>query len=913
LFEANGYRIPSEIGTLDLTEFEQLAASAKTADDSTAVVLLRQALELWRGPALADVTPELAQLAGPALAERHLAIVERWAELELNLGRHKQIVGELRALVAEHPARERLRELLMRALACSGERSDALAVYEEGRRWLADELSIDPGADLQRLHESILRDDLQASPQPPCSLPHDVRDFSGRSQETDRIVTASVPAVNSTAMVIVAVNGMAGVGKTALAVHAAHLLANRFPDGQLFIDLHGHAADREPREPATALDSLLRLINVPPEEIPIEMAARAARWRNETAGRRLLVVLDDATGAAQIRPLLPGTAGCMVLVTSRNRIAGIDGADILSLDTLGPADAKHLFAHVAGARVAQSGDVDRVIGQCGHLPLAIRIAAARLANRPAWSVGDLAARLGREDRCLAELTVEERSVASVFALSYRNLTTAQRRLYRLLGLHPGTDTDTDAAAALAGLGRGETECLLEDLLDANLLMQQHPGRYRFHDLIRQHAIAMAIADEPAVDRDLAIGRALDFYLHTSAIAMAVFDPTEPRVEPDIDHVPLDVPELRDAEAGARWLEQERPNLVHAIHSSRGLHAWQLPHLIRDFLHHQAYYADWVSTHEHARDVTRRLGDDRAEAITMLGLGFVYHRLGRAEDAIGCYRRAIDLGDALDKAQYATGVNNLGYVYWTHGRFREALALHRQARSLFAAAGHLGGEAYTLFCIGHVLAVLGEHDEVIANYQRSLELNRRAGRRYGEAVLHTELGTAYARVGLLEDARRHLRRSLRLSREIRFRWGELGALRGLGRLHSRTSRYTDALTCYQQALQLAESINDWNHQPGMLNELGRTHRAIGDPAPSLACHQRALLLARSVNSQLDIARALEAIGTLADDRGDIDTARDHWQQALNIYTRLDLPTADRVRALLDGQPTQGIGKRTASQP
>jgi DNA-binding SARP family transcriptional activator len=591
-----GYLLDVDPDEVDVLRFRRLAAEAGSLPDPVkSQEMLGAALRLWRGEPLEGLRSEaLHRDVGAVLDEERLTAIQRRIDLDLAAGRYGELVAELRELTRRWPTRETLWRQFVTALSGAGRPADALDAYHEVRDLLREQLGVDPSEELQDLYHRVLAGApgaggtvsaaggvrVRAEPGgagPVMSraaggwrarndLPGDAADFTGRDRELRELV-GGLAGRGETAqtVVIAAVDGMAGVGKTALAVHAARLVADRYPDGQLFIDLHGHTPGRDPADPAAALGSLLRAIGVPGEQIPGTLERRAGLWRAELAGRRVLVLLDNAASAAQVRPLIPGGTGCLALVTSRRRLASLDAARMLSLDVLPPGDALALFAAVAGGgrAAAEPGPADEVLRLCGYLPLAIRICGARLAARPAWTVGYLAGRLGDQRRRLAEMATADRSVAAALSVSYQQLNPGEQRLFRLLGLHPGPDFDAYLAAALASMTLAGAGQVLEDLVDAHLLEQPAPGRYRFHDLLRDHAQAAARQAETSAARSDAIGRELDYYLQVAHEASAILRPGRLRPAPDLAHPPARTPRLAGQAGALSWCESEHANLMSA--------------------------------------------------------------------------------------------------------------------------------------------------------------------------------------------------------------------------------------------------------------------------------------------------------------------------------------------------------------
>jgi DNA-binding SARP family transcriptional activator len=525
-----GYAIELGDDELDLLAFEnhcrRAGAALRCADNAQASASGALALSLSRGEPLSDVPSQLLRDSlVPQLERQRVQVTEDWIEAELRLGRHEPVLEQLRYLTARYPLRERFHAQLMLALAHSGRRAEALTAYQDARTTLVAELGVEPGRELRTLHERMLAGDEEPPDAPrsgqaparspatevPRQLPAAAGHFTGRDAELAWL-TGLAPCCDPQAaaggtVVITAIDGMAGIGKTALAVHAAHRVSDRFPDGQLFVDLHGYTKGHPPREPGDALGMLLRALQVPAQRIPEDTQERAALYRQRLAGTKTLVLLDNAADEAQVRPLLPAEPGCLVLVTSRRRLKGLDDARSVSLDLLTPRDAVALLHAVAGPGRVPADDplLDEIAHRCGRLPLALRIAGALLRHRPAWNPDHLTALLRDEHRRVSALSDGERDLATVLDLSYTGLSGRHRLLLRRLGLVPGPDADAYAAAALLDTDPDTATGLLEDLADHNLLIAHAPGRYRLHDLIRAHARTLAVTD-PAPDRDAALDR-----------------------------------------------------------------------------------------------------------------------------------------------------------------------------------------------------------------------------------------------------------------------------------------------------------------------------------------------------------------------------------------------------------------------
>ncbi|MEV0228561.1 tetratricopeptide repeat protein [Nonomuraea sp. NPDC050786] len=864
---SGGYVIEPE--WLDLEEFtSQVAAVPKAADDPDAVQRIREALRLWRGQPLADVAADYVESSRARLEQRRLAAVERLADIELSLGRHEELIDELSAHVAAHPLRERLAGQLMLALHRAGRQADALSVARSLRESLVEQQGLDPGRAFVALEQAILRDDpslqVQAREEPvrepgrPANfLPYDIPDFAGRAAELERI------AGPRSGMTIVAIDGMAGIGKTALAIHAAHRLAERYPDGQLFVDLQAHTAGHEPVEAGAALETLLRQLGVPAERIPASDAARSALWRAELAARRAVIVLDNAADTDHVRPLLPGASDSLVLVTSRRRLVDLDGARALSVEVLTARDGEALFTSIVGERAkAEPNAVLDVLQLCGFLPLAVRIAAARLHHRPRWTVAYLADRLRDKRRRLAELSTPDRGVAAAFTLSYEHLDAAERRMFRLLGVHPGRDIDTHAAAALAGVSADDAETLLEELLDAHVLAQHQPGRYTFHDLLREHARATAAAEESDEARHDAVTRLLDHYRSTAATAMALVYPFGGLRRPVIPETESQAAPLREAAEAGAWLAAERANLVaagsRAADGDWPLHAGQLATIVHPYLDGHAHHADAITLHTKALDAARRQGDPAAEARALL---------------------------------------DLAWVYWRQGRYEKSYETCRPALELCLESGDRLGASRAHNTSGNVRLRQHSYDEAERHLTQALELSREIGNRVGEAYTLSNLGVAHERQGRYPQALDHLRRALRLHREFGNRNGEAQALDLLGHVHQRQGQHAQARDHHRQALELYRELGNRGDEAAPLNGLGEAARLAGDPEPATAYHDQALAIARELGNRPEEARAHEGLARIHRDRGRLDLARDHAKQALELYTGLDVPEAGQIAAFI----------------
>ncbi|MEV4176345.1 BTAD domain-containing putative transcriptional regulator [Nonomuraea sp. NPDC049709] len=892
-----GYCLRCDAGRIDVHRFHTLVQQARGSDDDTSrVALLEQALGLWRGPALADAAPEETRLRlTQALDETRLLALEERLAAQLRLGLHHTIIDELTALAAEHPERHQFTGQLMLALQRTGRVSAALQVYQDAKRLLADELGLDPPDELQRLHLAVLRgeddgtvpfSEVVASPTPrhppatlasaedsdeqvagllvPRQLPPDIVDFTGRTAELARVEAVLDKDISGTP-VVVAIDGMAGMGKTAFAIHLAHRVAERYPDGQLFVDLHGFAPGVMPISPADTLDGLLRAIGVPTQRIPLHTADREALFRSHLADRRMLVVLDNVLDEEQVRPLLPAAPRCLLLVTSRRRLVGLDQARPITLGAFSADDAVAMFTQIIGEdRLAgeSAETIGEVVRSCGRLPLAIRIVASRFRARPAWTLADLAQRLGDERRRLAELSAGQRDVAGAFHLSYCHLDADQRRLFRLLSLHPGADTDGYATAALAHISPACADRLLQDLVDVHLLEEEQADRYRFHDLLKTYAAEIVTAEEPYDTRRLAVTRLLDYYLHTAAMAMDAVAPYEKHRRPHIDPIAAPRQDFASEGEALAWLDAERANLL-AVAEYAARHGWpthtcRISAILWRYLQLRAHSSDALRLHNLALQVAR-LHEDR-----------------------------INESHAL---------RDLGALYWRLGRYPTALDHFHQALALFREHADKDGEAYALSSLGALCLRSGRHSEAYDYHGKALALFREVGNRSSEAYALNDLGLVCQQSGWEAEAMDYHRQALALFREVGNQAGAGYALIELGVVYHAWSRDDEALDHHREALAIACEVGDRNLEFEALHDLGVTFHATGHLQEALIHQQRALELASRLNQLDDQARIHDALARTYRDLVLLDQARAHWERALALYTQLGVPEAQHIRVTL----------------
>jgi DNA-binding SARP family transcriptional activator/tetratricopeptide (TPR) repeat protein len=848
-----GYLLHVQPGQIDLARFRRLVVDAAAAgDDERAGVLLGEAVGLWRGPALAGLDSPWLNATRARLELERADATAKFNDIRLRRGEHGVLAGELAARAAESPADERLVGQLMLALYRCGRQADALRWFELTRRHLADELGADPGPQLAALHQQILRadpalTDIPAPGQPaapqagagpaeppagpvPHELPADVPAFTGRAAELaelDRLLQSLAPGPGGSggsqagpargpAAVISAVSGTAGVGKTALAVRWAHHAAERFPDGQLYVNLRGYDPDR-PMTAAEALAGFLRALGVPGPDIPPGADERAARYRSLLSGKRVLIVLDNARHAEQVRPLLPGAPGCTVLVTSRDALAGLvarDGAVRLDLDLLPPGEATALLTELIGKRAdANPLAAAELARQCSRLPLALRVAAELAAARPAVPLRDLVADLAGQQRQLDLLEADgdpRAAVRTVFSWSYRQLGAEAARMFRLAGLHPGPDISVPAAASLAAIAEADARRLLHGLARAHLIAEHRPGRYAFHDLLRAYAAEQARRTDSRADRDAAIGRMLDHYLHTAARAVGLLNPTRKPIvlaPPGPGAAPEQPAGYPQALA---WFEEEHQVLLAALALAAGsgfdAHAWQLPWAMTSFLRIRGYWQEWAAAQRTALAAATRLGDTAAQALCGRLLGMACTNLGDLDRARGHYSSSVALyqrlGDRLGEARIH---QSLGGLAEGQGRYADAIGHSEQALRLYQAIGDKVAEAEALNNIGWYYALDGDYQQARTFCRQALTLCADAGHRWVEGAAWDSLGYAEHHLGHLAEAVACYQRSLSLYREVGDRFLEADTLIHLGDTRHAAGELVQARQAWQQALAILEDL------------------------------------------------------------------------------------------------------------
>jgi tetratricopeptide (TPR) repeat protein/transcriptional regulator with XRE-family HTH domain len=783
------------------------------------------------------------------------------------------------------------------------ERGINLTARKETARLLADALALDRQERAGFLAAARGGDPGTGTAAATRALPRDIASFTGRAGEL-RQLEAGAGAGG-----IWVIGGMAGVGKTAFTVRAARQLAPRFPDGQIFLPLHAHTAGQQPVQPADALASLLQTIGIAPAQIPPSVQARASMWRDRVAGQRLLLVLDDAASSDQVRPLLPGTSGALVLITSRRHLTALEDARVISLDTLPPGDAAALLARLATRPGLDPTDpaIAEIAALCGRLPLALGMLARQLYHHPAWSPAELAADLAAARDRLSLMHAENRSVAAALDRSYQDLTVPEQAMFRCLGLHPGSDFDAYAAAALAGVTVAEGRRDLEGLYDHYLLIETARGRYRFHDLIREHARALAATSPPA-ERDAATGRLLDYFLQAARAAGQHLASSAATGLPAAAPPPMRP--ITGPDDALSWLNAERLNLDavagYAAASGRPVHAAGIPAAMHTFMRSQGHWDQALSLHHAALQAARDAGNQLAEARALTDLADMQFLTDDYPAAEATVNRALEVYRGLgDRAGEARALTALGAIQQATGDAPAATASLTRALGLYQSLADRLGEASALTALGAIQQATGDAPAATASLTRALQLYAEAGSRLGEASALAELGTVSFAAGDHDAAASAQQQALGLYRRLGDRLGEARSLTSLGTIQYRTGDYQGAEASHTRSLQLYRDLGDRSGEAEALNNIADMIRGTAKPAGARPYYQQALAIATSIAAQQEQARALEGLGRCHALQGNHREELRFLRQALAVYQRIGSP---RAREL-----AQELRERAAGPP
>ena len=950
---ASGYELHVDPDTIDLHQFRRLRrqADARTAsgDFGHAASLLREADRLWRGQAFAGIRGDwVARMRDSLEEERRAAIVKR-IECELELGQHADLVGELRHLIAQYPLDEAFIAHQMAALYGSGRPAEALGLYRESRSRLIEEQGTEPGPLLSDLHQRILRHDPQLAVPPdsprrgrisrPDTLPPGTTEFVGRSEELDLLTRdqGDAPRVN-------VIEGMAGVGKTALAIEAARAVSGQYPDGTFYLNLHTHDPGHPSLDAGEALHRLLRMLTAPATQIPDAVVERAALLRAQLGRRRAIVILDDAGRRDQILPLLPGTGQSLILITTRRTFAGLEGARALTLEALPEDDAITLFHRVAGPGTAHDeGEAAMAVELCGRLPLAIQLAAGRLAQDYAPRLGDLVAELSQSPARSGGADSASPDVMPALDLAYGSLDAGHQRFFRRLGVSPCADISLHAAAALGGGTLAETEEALAALLDHHLLTRAPAGQFRFHDLIREYAAMRAADEDSRPEQRQAVGRLLDYYLHTADEADQVLHPFRRRMTVPRPRPPAASTALSTQPDAAGWLESEWRNILQAAHyASR--HEWKnkcadLTHALAGFMEVRAYWEEAIAAHttalqasrdladpartaraalelaevsqqtgryetalplaEDAATIYRSLADRRGEADALDQLGMAHQHAGRSREALAYFHEArIHYHSSADRRGVATTLSHSGLTSWQLGRYPDAMQHLNEALSVYRGVGDRRGEAKTLNNLGRMQLYLGYHRDALEGYQKSLEIFSQIGGPQNEAILYHNIGAVYHYKGSYEEGLTAYGRALAIYHDIGDIPNEADVLNDIGTLYQDAERYDEALICHEKAQSIAGEIGNPSQQVSALRGIAGVYRGSGRYGEALENYHAALRLAREIVDPYEEAKVLEGIAETTLSTRRPDAARIVLRQALDIFERLGVPEAESARIRIE---------------
>ena len=954
----------------DLHRFNETVTAARDALDAgllaQASQLLSQALRIASELALDGVDGVLAEAESARLEEQKLAVLAERIGTDLWCERHAELVPELRKLTGIRRTDDRFRIRLMLALHGSGRTAEGLEVFREGRKVALSEQGMEPGQALQAVHQAILAGapaaDLMArfAPLPSrasrpaalartgpaafgarYSLPPDNAAFIGRDCELSRIAAAVTGAAGASGVVSIhAIGGMPGVGKTDLAVHAAHRLAHRFPARQLFVDLHAHTPGTEPLTASAALAELLAATGLDPRFLPGDLEGRAGLWRYRMAGQRVILVLVYAASSALVAPLLPGGCDCVVLITSRRHLGDLPGAVApVLLDTLSAEQAARMFIRLAPRAAVDQAGVAEVVALTGFLPLAVSLLARVFARHPSWTLADLATdtRAG-----LLTLTAENSSVAAAFEMSYRHLGPVQQRFFVLLSAcTQGGTTDGYAAAALAATSVREATGLLDGLHGEGLLTETGHRRYGMHDLLRRYARDRA-ATLPGGLGDLSLSRLLDYYQHIAAVAQDLLSRQSRPSPPPAASAPFTAPALADTEQAMAWVRAERDNLLacldHATEAGQAARVIALTAALSELLRRDGPWAEAIVRHATALDFARGLGDRTGQASALTGLGTVRRLtgdypaaaadleqalaiwrdrgdqpgqasaltgLGTVRRGFGDYPGAVDAleralaicRDTGDRIGQASALNLLGNVRYMTGDFRGATQVLERALAIYQDAGDWLGQACALTGLGTVRQLTGDCPGADKDARQALAIYRDIGDRFGQSLALCDLGVVLRATGDYQGAVEHQEQALAICRDIGDRIGQAKALNELGTVRRLTGDYPGAAKDLDRALAICRDIGERGGEVESLNERGVLHRLSGELAQARALHQQALELARTIGSTWDEACALAGLGRCAVATSQAQAA-DLLRQAHAIFQRIGAAETPAILAELN---------------
>jgi DNA-binding SARP family transcriptional activator len=921
-----GYRAVIRPDRLDLATFLDLLHGATNAIEAglpnDAATRLQAALDLWHGPVLAGDGGPVIDAAAVSLEERRLAALEQLIDLRLARGEASALVGDLREYITAHPLREILRRQLMLALYRSGRQAEALDEYQRVRTLLADELGIDPSSQLNTLNEQILRMDpslagpesqtglsaQDAAPEPvaeepTCTLPYDLPDFTGRNQELEALL-GYIESDKDRGIRVAAIDGMGGVGKTSLAVRAAYIAADRFPDGQLFVDLAGFTVHQKPLRSAAIVEELLRMLRIPIARAAGDTAACLALWRSTLAHSRLLLVFDNASDAAQVKPLLPVNSDSLVIITSRKRLVDLDGASWMTLGAMTSEDGMAMAVNVLSeARAAAEPEALAELTElCGRLPLALRIALAKLANRPRWSVDYLVERMSDESRRLDELQSGERQVELMLRLSYEGLDESSRAAFRLLGTHPGREIDAYSAAALLGTTPEEAETVMEGLLDTHMLQQHEVGYYTFHELVRSFARLLVSRNEASSDGQVngyseALGRLLDYFLATTSHACDLVFPGRAKLQPGLPGPAVRLPPLSAPDEARKWLRRQQPSLLAAVKLAhqQDLHRYAA-YLARNVIFQLSASGQFDEFHELAEIAvaSSRTGKDPALLrLSLSNLSVARWELGNFSEGIEAAQESLDLAIALNNRQGAAKAKGvLGLLKSTIGRYEEALPLLLDSVALKHELGASRAEAESLVNLSTLYEQRGDYAAAAQAAVRAVALNRQLGIRENEVIALMDLSIAYLRHEKVEQADRHLAAARALLDDF-MPAGDAALVFALSAAAAhRLSRPEHTAEFASRALDLNSISRTPIRKAAVHNVIGCLRYAEHDHAEARDLHETAYTIAAAVGYRIEEARALRGAAEAQCALGAAEAGADLRRRADTLFESLGIPARAR---------------------
>ncbi|SDH02821.1 DNA-binding transcriptional activator of the SARP family [Sinosporangium album] len=931
-------RVPPECIDLHVVRRRQREAKAvlEAGDVTLALRLLREAEELWQGEALAGLPGAWAMRMAESLDGERRDLRRDRIELELRLGHHAEVLAELQQSMADHPIDETVAKQLMIALYRSSRQADALRVYREINRHLREHLAMRPGSALDELHQRILHGDAELAVTPvyhrgggdsqPDTLPADVPYFTGRAREIEVVDGLRAERGNGLSVVL---QGMAGVGKTALAVHLAYRFAGFYPDARLYLDLRGHDRVSAPLDASGVLLAALRMLGIPATRVPLALAERAAMWHAEMAYRRAIMVLDDASGFEQVKPLLVGARNVLTLVTTRSRFEVEDGVVVVPVDVLPDAEAAELVRRVVDRSAGAGADVvERVVRFSGGLPLAITLRAGSLGGPVERSHG------------LPGFDSGHQQINAAFDLSYRGLTVEAQSFFRRLGLNPCRDITVPTAAVLSGFPIARAAWFVDVLVKHHLLKEMRDGRFRFHDLVRLYAYDRTLREDSGGDRRRAMERLLNHYVRSTEKAAFLSEGGQP---PDGEVLAPGFG-FTDATSAKRWLEEEWGNVL-LLADYAASHEWKaycvrLTHEMCEFLDAEGRWAEAVAACEQALQACRELGDARGVAVMLLELGRFRYRVSRRAEAIQLIEEArrtyIGLGDRRGEART---LDRIGLVNMLEGKHRMALAYTEEASALFRTVGDAGGEAGALAHCGLVNASLGRYTQALELLEQALVAYRAIRDRRGEGETLNNLADIQSHRGYHRDAVALYEQSLQIFKEIPGRQNLALLDKNLGEVYQYKGDHQRALEYFTAAIATFQNSGDRYHETEVLICLGRTYLEMGAPDESMIFFEKARDIAEVIDRGHEKAWALVGIADVNYARGRyrpaldlcqaaLDIARDggddlyqeaqvhkrmgdishclqepsaariSWRQALGIFESLDLPDAEEIRIKLD---------------